>query len=990
MLCTSATPRTEHTTAAPTDAERDFLDPPAGSRPHVWWHWMGPNFSKSGITKDLEAMKAAGVGGATIFNLTSAAQESHAPTARNPWPEQTYRGAAYWEAIRHAAAEAQRLGLEIGLHNTVGYSTTGGPWIDEPRSMQRLVWSEVAIDGTAAQTISLPVAPIPAYQGWGKTGRELSHYRDVAVLAVPSDREDVPISDVLDLITAMSPTGELRWSPRPGRWTIYRVGHAPTGAAPHPVPDDVLGKTLEADKMSVEQTRVHWANVLDPLRTHAGAWIGKSFTHVLIDSYEAGQQNWTPGFREEFTRRKGYDPLPWLVTLGPTVSRDAKARPVRVLGSADQTARFDWDYRDVIAALYQERGWFPAAQLVRDAGLTLAFEPYGGPFDSVSATGLADVPMVEFWTHNVPGAASPVVSAARAAGRRLVAAEAFTSLPQHSRWTETPAFLKRSGDAAFASGVNRMVLHHWVHQPFDDRYKPGMGMGWWGTHFSRHQTWAEPGREFFRYLARVQALLQRGETPADVVSVGFDGIPDSDAIPTRVFLHDLRVDAGQAVLPSGRRYAVVHVPHAGALEPTSVRRLQQLLADGATIVSPRPDHSPSLAGYPQCDAEVRALAETVWAAAASHPERRVGTGRLFVSLEEARHALALEPVARVRADAEPDAVRIHARQDGPTRIFFVANTSERAARFTADLRVRNLQPELWDAETATIAAAPVWRATGDRTEVDLSLGAAKSVLVVFRTAVAPGALHVTSIDAPCAAHAVADGAGRTVLRATEACAGTATLSSGARVAFDVAPPATAKDVTDPWSIELAPAVGTPARLALSALSSLSDQPDPAVKYFSGTASYTATARVDAAALAGGRRLLLDLGAVHDLVRIVVNGRDLGVVWHPPFVRDVTSVLHAGDNTLTLSVTNTWHNRLVGDEQVPPDVEWGAPRSFQGQEVGRPMKSYPDWFLADSSRPVPGREGFVTWTYHRAETPLLPSGLVGPVRLISVTEKVVTP
>jgi hypothetical protein len=127
--------------------QEDFLNPPVAARPYVWWHWMGANFSKDGITRDLEAMKASGIGGATIFNLSSAVQESHAPTLNNPWPDQTYRSPKYWEAIRHAAAEADRLGLEIGLHNTVGYSTTGGPWIDEERSMQRLVWSSVGVAG---------------------------------------------------------------------------------------------------------------------------------------------------------------------------------------------------------------------------------------------------------------------------------------------------------------------------------------------------------------------------------------------------------------------------------------------------------------------------------------------------------------------------------------------------------------------------------------------------------------------------------------------------------------------------------------------------------------------------------------------------------------------------------------------------------------------------------------------------------------------------
>jgi len=153
--------------------EEQFLNPPTSVKPYVWWHWMGSNFSKEGITKDLEAMKESGIGGATIFNLASAVQESHYPTLNNPWPEQTYRSPAYWDALKHAAAEADWLGLEIGLHNTVGYSTTGGPWIDEERSMQRLVWSDTTVTGGNQLSVSLSKPVLIADEGWGKTGRTI-------------------------------------------------------------------------------------------------------------------------------------------------------------------------------------------------------------------------------------------------------------------------------------------------------------------------------------------------------------------------------------------------------------------------------------------------------------------------------------------------------------------------------------------------------------------------------------------------------------------------------------------------------------------------------------------------------------------------------------------------------------------------------------------------------------------------------------------------
>jgi len=967
-----------------TDPLEDaFLNPPLAAGPYVWWHWMGSNFSKDGITRDLEAMKASGIGGATIFNLTSAVQESHAPTLRNPWPSQTYRSPAYWDALHHAAAEADRLGLELGLHNTVGYSTTGGPWIDEPRSMQRLVWSQATVEGGRSRAVTLPVPPIPAFEGWGKTGRTLSYYRDIATLAVPADRSALAVTEVRDVSAGLLPSGLLNWDAPPGRWIVYRIGHASTGASPHPVPDELIGRTLEANKMSGVETTYHWNSVLSPLAEHLGPLLGQSFRHVLIDSYEAGPQNWTPGFREEFTRRKGYDPLPWLVTMGPVVTQGSAPSPARILESADLTARFEWDYRDVIAALYRERGWETARSMIHAAGLSLHFEPYEGPFDTVAGAALADLPMVEFWTHQESGVARVVVPAARAAARAIVGAEAFTGRPESSMWSETPAGLKHAADAAFAAGVNRMVLHHWVHQPFDDRYKPGMGMGWWGTHFGRNQTWAEPGKAFYRYLARVQSLLQRGQTPADVVSVG-SGPPDADLIPPHVFLDGARVEHGRVVLPSGRTYQVIAVPHDGALQPEMVRRIDALLDQGATVVSPRPRRSPSFAGYPQCDEEVTRVAARLWDAAAAHAERRVGSGRLFNDLDSASSALDLTPPVQViggNAD-----VRVHARQDGTAAIFFVAHLGSKPVRATVSFRVADLQPELWDAKAGTIELAPIWRRHAGRTEVDLALGSDASVFVVFRRQPMAGSDHLTAVAAPCEPTVTVDASGRLSLTARTRCRGTATFASGARVTFTTEPAVT-RGVAGPWAVALAPASGAPIEVSLPRLASLSEQADPSVRYFAGTASYRTVVSLDHDALPSGDRYLLDLGDVRDLVRVGVNGRDLGVLWHPPFVRDVTDALRPGENTLALAVTNTWHNRLVGDEQLPADLEWGTDR---GRTLGRALKAYPDWFLEGRPRPSEGRRTFATWSYHRAETPLLPAGLLGPVQLLRQNVRVLVP
>lgn len=944
------------------DLESEFRNPPVCVRPYVWWHWLGPCFSEEGITKDLEAMREAGIGGATVFNITSGVQESAAVIPGWPQDENTYRGAAYWKALAHAAREADRLGLELGLHNTVGYSTTGGPWITPERGMQRLVWSEVRPE--SGEPIRLPPPKLSAYRGWGGASRDpVPLYRDIAVLAVPSEGLLEP-SAVLDLTSRLRADDSLDWSPPPGVWSVYRFGYAPTGSTPHPVPDDVIGSALEADKMSADQTRHHWEQVLGPLREKLGAAIGRSFRHVLIDSYEAGPQSWTPGFREEFLRRKGYDPVPWLVSLCEPMTHDKANSARRVIGDEERMARFEFDYREVVADLYRENGWEPAAQMIRESGLALQFEPYTGPFDTIAGAAIADLPMGEFWSQSKGGISPAVVAGARAAGKRLIGAESFTGLPQNSRWDETPGKLRIAADGAFLSGVNRLVLHHWVHQALDDRWRPGLGMGWWGVHFGRNQTWFEPGKAFFAYLGRTQALLQRGEQTIDLLSV-CRVVSGADAVPNHVFLRDLKLEAGQFVTPGNRRYSVLVVPHDGALTPETVRRIGELVRAGGAVICARPKCSPSLQNYPACDTEVARLAAEIWGEG-NEAVRTLGAGRLFANgdLWPALRALGLDQPLSIVRGTNAAAVRVLERRDDAAQFFFVANPTDNAARVSVSFRVAGFQPEVWDADDGTIQPAPNWRIQNGRTEVDLDFPGADSVFVVFRIP--------TSVTGACAPEPV-----------------------------EIA----SAEIQGPWKLEFPGS----RRIELPRLVSWTELEDPVVRYFSGTAKYRVVFHIDAGWLTsevadsdarrmGLRRLpdgkanskgeqvvRLDLGQVADLATVRLNGKPLGVLWRAPFHVDLGNAVRLGENLLEIDVTNTWHNRLVGDEQEPSDLEWGTARTFQKIQVGRPLVHFPSWLFDKSARPSGGRSTFVTWNYFTKEEPLLPAGLLGPVRLSCFAE-----
>ncbi len=969
------------TNFSPSDSlEARFLKPPTSVKPFVWWHWMGSNFSKEGITKDLEAMKAEGIGGATIFNLSSAVQESNAPTLNNPWPEQTYRSRAYWEALRFAATEADRLGFEIGLHNTVGYSTTGGPWINEERSMQRLVWSDTLVFGGTDLTIKLKAPKLIADEGWGKTGRKISFYKDIVVLAVPAEKKEICTAEVLNLTSQYDADNGLRWNVPSGKWIIYRIGHTSTGRPPHPVPDDVFGKVLEVDKMSVKQSIWHWKNVLDPVKEHLGEYFGKSFKHMLIDSYEAGGQNWTTGFREEFIKLKGYDPILWLASFSQTVGTEKDSKDRRIMNSEDQTARFDWDYRDVINQLYFDNGWKIGKQMLKEAKLDLQFEPYGGPFSTPQGIAMADLPIGEFWTGGKGGINSAIPAAARAAGKTIVGAEAFTGRPEISQWTEDPAFLKLSADGTFASGVNRLILHHWVHQPFNDKYQPGMGMGWWGTHFSRHQTWFEPGKAFFVYLGRCQAMLQSGEQPGDYLCMdkaeGF-----ADIISQNDFLAGIiTVKKRNIVLPSGRSYPFMAFPGDGEMLPEVARKIKKLVSEGATIVSAKPVKSPSMQNYPKCDEEIKQIADEVWGNNTSNNYKK---GFVFTKRDDVIHKTGITADFQIKKASDAAAIKIVHRRSANTDIYFVVNQSEKAQQMAVSFRVSGKQPELWQAEDASITGAPVWDEKDGRTTVELKLKGSQSVFVVFREPSSRGdhPVSVISKDSNTNWSVRVKKEGRSVLCASEPVSVDVTYSSGKQKAFDLKPLPPA-ELAGSWSVTFNPKTDQKFEMVFPELIDFSKHSSKAVNYFSGTSTYHKKFTVKAASLENNQRIILDLGVMNDIAEVRINGKNAGVLWYPPYRADITDLLVSGENELEIAVTNNWANRLIGDEQEPADFEWGKDR---GEKMGRAMLAYPVWFIKNQPRQSQGRKTFSIWYYYRKDSPLKPAGLLGPVRLVSASE-----
>lgn len=131
------------------ELQQGFVNPPEEARPRVWWHWTGGNVTREGITKDLEWMKRVGIGGAHLADIGMEGGQRVDEKVEFLTP-------AWLDAVRHAAAEADRLGLELAIFSSSGWSLTGGPWVEPEQAMKRLVWSETSLGGPGRRRVELP------------------------------------------------------------------------------------------------------------------------------------------------------------------------------------------------------------------------------------------------------------------------------------------------------------------------------------------------------------------------------------------------------------------------------------------------------------------------------------------------------------------------------------------------------------------------------------------------------------------------------------------------------------------------------------------------------------------------------------------------------------------------------------------------------------------------------------------------------------------
>ena len=851
-----------------------------------------------------------------------------------------------------------------------------------------------------------------------------------------------------------------------GSWTILRIGVTLTGALN--VASRPTGEGLEVDKLSAESLDRFFAGGLDPLFKTVGS--DSAFHTVLIDSYETGYNNWSPKLFDEFKKRRGYDPNPYLPCLaGYSVT------------GADTTFGFLFDWRKTLSELWAENYSGHFANKLRQQGLQLAIEPYGnGNFDPFTYGKPGGLIMGEYWVGE--GRINPAVkvasSVAHVYGKNVVGAEALTASPEQAGWRNQPRQWKAFADRGMTTGVNRIIYHRFAHQPWVSGVNPGMTMGPWGSHVDRTNTIWPYMTNWNQYVSRCQYVLQSGTFAADVLLFAGEDTPQNYAgegqylpeVPTG-YDHDyigldplmsLTVKNNKLVLPNGATYSVLALPNTEFMTVKLAQKVKELVAAGATVVGPRPSQTPSLEESSKGGNEALSqIASNVWGAPSESPGSKNHEKGQVIWGKSLKEVLDGAKLSQDFASSSKDVSFIH-RKIGANDAYFVASPQPFPRTVTCRFRVapNNSKVQLWHPETGKIEDAFIWKGTTDGIEIPLQLEADGSVIVMFSpTSSIPN--HVVEAKAVTAQEATKPAPLLKIIKATygdpisgrfndvtQYVAGAATAttvrinasnsdlggdptpsvvkvlnvtyqlgnttktetfaentqfavgdfpkagtppvsewmgnqllmwkngtyeqlwSNGKKAQITVTDLVNPIEISGSWQIKFTSTYDPVKTVTYDKLKSWTEDENFDTKYFSGTGTYKKSIEIKRSLLGKGQRLFLDLGDVRELCRVRLNGKPVATLWKSPFRVDITDFAKSGMNALEVDVTNLWTNRLIGDEQFPDDMGWN----------GSQLRDWPQWFLNHQPRPEPRRKTFTTWRHNYKNTPLLPSGLLGPVTL----------
>jgi hypothetical protein len=744
-----------------------------------------------------------------------------------------------------------------------------------------------------------------------------------AKATVPT-REAVAEKDIIDLTNKMNPDGTLNWTAPAGEWKVVRFGYSLLGIENHPASPEATGP--EVDKLDPVAIKNYFDNYLDQYKSATGGLMGNKggLQFMVTDSWEAGAQNWTGNLPQEFQKRRGYSLIPWMPVLTG-----------QVVKSAEASEQFLFDFRKTLSDLVAEYHYDGLTKILAEHGMKRYSESHESGraliADGMEVKRTAAIPMSAMWTPNIylnqndqTGYVADIRESASVShiyGQNLVAAESLTAFGiGGSAWSYCPENLKPTADLELANGLNRFVIHCSPHQPVDDKI-PGLGLGPFGQWFTRHETWAEQASAWTSYLSRSSYMLQQGKMVADVLYYYGE-----DNNITALFGKKL------PAIPEGYNYDFVN---ADALKNVlSVKDGKLVTPSGMSYRVLVLDANSQQMSLPV----LRKIGELVAAGAIVAGPKPLKSPSLSDNPIEFKKLVdtlwgtgtGVQTINKGKIYAGQSAAEVlktlnilpdfnYTKPQANTNLLYVHRSTGVGEIYWVNNR--NDRAENLDATFRVEGkAAEIWHPETGKTEL-------ASYSIKNGQTIVP--LHLEPNDAVFVVfRKKAEGLSRTIPAKTET-----QLST----------------IDGSWNVSFQPNLGAPVNSTFEKLASWSENTDSGIKYFSGTGSYSKTVDAPESWFKSGEQLWLDLGEVKNLAEVVVNGKSLGILWKKPFRIDISGAIKSGKNTLEVKVTNLWVNRLIGDEQ-------------------------------------PGVEKKITYTtmpFYQANSPLLSSGLIGPVKILSV-------
>jgi hypothetical protein len=1077
--------------------EAFFKNPSNQYKPKTWLHAMSGNMSKEGLSRDIEAMKEAGLGGFLLFNISQGI----------PNGKIIYNSPEHHELLSHAAAEAHRVGLSFGIHNCEGWSSSGASWIKPEESMKMVVYSETVakIEGDFSLRLPKPSVKENFYKeiavlaypslvseindfnnqakistsdsntrisfindkkidaetsikkkanqpawiqfdfGKKKTIRSLyfwhkerntnfflessddglhfkQHFKLIKVrpgkddwahnmsfkpisaryfrisgdasmtvkelylsetqlinnflgrTAISRSEEDkleslgmpdkdmiIDSSKILDLSSFFDPNTEtLRAYLPAGTWTIMRFGYTSTGAFNTPASKEGTG--LEVDKLSRKAFKSFFDVFNLKVIENSKKIAPNALQYIEIDSFEKGGQNWTENFDSIFKQRYAYDLKPFLPLFSGKFIRSEKASK----GVLD-------DLSELISKLMTENYYAYFTELCHEHGLKTYIEPYGfGPLNNLDVGGKADIPMGEFWMNRPMNQVNAAIFSAHIYGKSVISAESFTSEAQLN-WKVHPALLKKSGDKAWAVGINEFMFHRFAHQA-NPKVLPGMTMNRWGSHIDRTQTWwLNAGAAWFKYISRGSYLLQSGYSVSDFLVFVGDGSPSGtlnrkelgipfgtnyDCVNADVLIHRIKVENGELVLPEGNRYKALILENTETLKFKTLNRLRQFSEQGVLIIGKKPEY---LRGFNQSKlAEFHDLVGQIWS-----KERTVTHFKWSDIFEKYNIA------SDFKIEGQREMEFSHRKVENAD-LYFIHNPDSVSKIYNMSFRISNKVPELWNPKDGSIMKCAQFSNENGFTSLSIFLEAEESVFVVFREESQKKYVVKSNM-----------GAEKIQIFYTENHRIMAQIAQNNTYKLDfqnrestiiqVNDIPNPQKITSSWTVYFKDAFGYTGNFVFDSLLDWKDHPAEKIKYYSGSATYYNSFELSSS-IFKKNKVQLDLGRVAVAAKVKINGKEVGVLWKYPYVIDISDFIIAEKNNIEIEVTNLWTNRLIGDERFPPND------AYQIESGNFPKTQMPAWYTNNRPRPDGERKTFTTAPFYKATDELQSSGLLGDVKL----------